>query len=232
MPEVDTIQNGLMAIVVGMLVSPHCVAMCGPLSCALLTGGNSHAVSSDWSRTCYHLGRILSYMLIGALAGLLGLGLVSAFGLRPVQYFPWFLVGILLLFAFRLDRFLPATPWLRRLWQKLRPALQRIPQPLAGLGLGLATPALPCAPLYGVFWVALLSGSPLFGAEIALGFALGTIPLLWGSQGIFASLRRRFGPGIFLTVQRSAALLAALILVWRILATGDTPLSAEFCGLL
>lgn len=229
MATVESIQSGLMAIGVGLLVSPHCVAMCGPLSCAVLSRGGS--APTEWNRTLYHVGRILSYMAIGALAGAVGLTLVRAFGLRPIQYFPWVLVFVLLLFALRLDRkLLPRTPWLHRLWQSMRPALQCIPRPLTGLGLGLATPALPCAPLYGLFWVALVSGSPLFGAEIALGFALGTIPLLWSSQGLFSSMRRRFSPGAFLNLQRGAALLAAVLLVWRILATGDTPLSAEFCG--
>lgn len=226
----NSIQNGLMALGAGLLISPHCVAMCGPLSCAMVRGRPGSA-SADWNRSLYHLGRVLSYTLLGALAGALGLSLVQAFGLKPVVYFPWFLVAILLLFALRLDRHLPRVPLLRKGLHWLSPRLRRIPGPLAGLGLGLATPSLPCAPLYSIFWVALISGSPWFGAEIAMGFALGTIPLLWSGQHLFARLNKRLTPGILLGVQRSVALLAACILVWRIVVAGDAPLGTDFCGL-
>lgn len=228
--DVGTLENGLLALGAGLLISPHCLAMCGPLSCAVLAGGNVSRVS-DWDRTLYHLGRILSYGSIGALAGGLGLGLVSLFGLEPVRYFPWFLVGVLLIFAFRLDRRLPPLPVLRKPLEALRPTLRKLPTTLSGLGLGISTPLLPCAPLYSVFWVALLSGSPVFGAEIAIGFALGTIPLLWSGQVLFSRFRQKLKPGILLTVQRSVALLAAGILVWRIVAAGGAPLVSEFCGL-
>lgn len=228
--DLGSIENGLLALGAGLLISPHCLAMCGPLSCSVLTGGQGSAIQ-DRDRSLYHLGRILAYTTIGMLAGGLGLGVVSLFGLKPIQYFPWFLVGILLIFAFRLDRWFPPLPFIRKPLYRLRPHLRKLPTSLTGLGLGLTSPLLPCAPLYSIFWVALISGSPVFGAEIALGFALGTVPLLWIGQVAFTRLRNKIKPGFLFTVQRSVALLAASILVWRIVATGGAPMVAEFCGL-
>lgn len=220
-----------MALGVGILVSPHCVGMCGPLSCMILPNRERPGGDPDWNRTLYHAGRLLAYTAIGALAGTLGLSIVQAFGLTPIQYFPWFLAGLLLVFAFRLHRWFPSIPRLRRQTTRIRSVFMRIPRPLAGLGLGLSTPFLPCAPLYSMFWVALLSGSPLYGAEIALGFAMGTIPLLWFGQSLFSRLRSHLRPGFLSVVQRSTALLAAGIIVWRIAMAGGIPLASGFCGL-
>ena len=45
-----------------------------------------------------------------------------------------------------------------------------------GLGLGLATPFIPCGPLYLIIWVAAISGSALSGGTMLAMFGLGTIP--------------------------------------------------------
>lgn len=226
----ETVQNGLMAFFAGLIISPHCVAMCGPLYCSLLPLPVSTA-ASDAARALYHTGRVLAYTLLGALAGGLGLGLVKLFGLQPIRYFPYALLAFLLAFAFRLDRFLPPIPGLKPVLSRLARAFHRLPQPLAALGLGIASPALPCAPLYSIFWVAMVSGSPLFGAEIAAGFAFGTVPLLWLSQEGFRRLGGRLRPGLLPLLQRSLAGLAAALIVWRLVASGGDPLAVGVCAL-
>ncbi len=230
MISVESIDNGLMAFFAGLIISPHCVGMCGPVLCTLVPMGRSGG-EQDWNKSLYHLGRVISYTIVGAFAGALGLVVVRFFGLQPIRYLPWVLIALLLLFAFRLDRYLPRIPFLRTLFQKLAQTVRNIPRPLAGIGLGLATPALPCAPLYSLFWVALVTGSPLFGAEIALGFALGTIPLLWISQEAFLRLRRKIQPSVFLWIQRSVALVAAALILWRVVSAGGVPLATDICTL-
>lgn len=228
MYSIDTLNNGLMALIAGLIISPHCIGMCGPLVCSILPlkAGTGHM---ETSKALYHLGRALSYTLIGALAGSIGLGLVSAFGLQPIRYFPWVLLVFFLLFAFGLDRWLPAVPGLKSGLSRINRWIHQIAGPMRGLGLGLATPALPCAPLYSVFWVAMVSGSPLLGAEIALGFALGTIPLLWVSQHAYQRFRDKLGRRWLILLQRGFALIAAGLIFFRVLVAGGDPLAVELC---
>jgi len=86
-----------------------------------------------------------------------------------------------------------------------------------GLAMGLATPLLPCAPLYIFFAACLATGSAIQGAEFSLAFAIGTVPLLWASQLGMQKLQIKIGPKWSKGVQRSIALLAALFIAKRLL---------------
>ena len=89
----------------------------------------------------------------------------------------------------------------------------------AAAGLGVATPLLPCGPLYFLLSLALLSGSALRGAETLLAFGLGTVPLLWLAQANFHWLRLRLGPRVLARTQSLLALGLAALLVWRLRGT-------------
>ena len=82
--------------------------------------------------------------------------------------------------------------------------------------MGGLTPFLPCGPLYAFFLALMLSGSALHGAEAALAFGIGTVPLLWLAQTQFHRLRLRLGPLGIARLQRGLAFAAALVLVWRL----------------
>jgi uncharacterized protein len=88
----------------------------------------------------------------------------------------------------------------------------------AGL-LGIATPLLPCGPLYFLLSLALLSGSALRGAETLLAFGLGTVPLLWFAQANYHLIRVRLGPVWLARIQTAMALIIAAVLVWRLRGT-------------
>ncbi|MFY9342451.1 MAG: hypothetical protein WAT39_08170, partial [Planctomycetota bacterium] len=57
--------------------------------------------------------------------------------------------------------------------------------------------------------------SAVAGAEVMVGLALGSLPLLLLAQTQVTTLARRFGPRTLLFVQRAAMLLAAGMLIWR-----------------
>jgi hypothetical protein len=65
------VETGAGAFLAGLAVSPHCGAMCAPLTCAL---GPWRATADQrlGFTTAYHLTRTLAYALLGGLAGLLG----------------------------------------------------------------------------------------------------------------------------------------------------------------
>lgn len=229
----DTVSltNGFSAFLMGMITSPHCVGMCGPLTCLLLNKRNkdSEQTSQLWVQGSYHLSRLTAYILIAALAGALGNSLLGLFQVSTVKYFPWFLVVFLLIFALGLERYLPKPRFVGIVFRKVGEKVKKVPPRYSGVALGLATPFLPCAPLYVVFWAALFSGSSLFGAELALGFALGTIPLLWLAQTQFMRLQSWLSPKYFIRFQRTLAFMAALIVVWRIYST-SAPMVSHCCG--
>jgi len=86
-----------------------------------------------------------------------------------------------------------------------------------GLMMGLVTPLHPCAPLYTFFAVCLATGSAIQGAEFALAFAIGTVPLLWASQLGMQRLQLKLGPKWIKGIQRSLAIIAALFIAKRLL---------------
>lgn len=203
------------AFAAGLATSLHCAGMCGPLACGVGTFAKSEGERSAAAAT-YHVGRLISYSTIGGICGAIGREPLSWFFHSPAVLLPWVLVAVLLVLATGLEKKIPRPAFLTRLMVRARFKAQRLPV-VAGAGLtGLFTPFLPCGPLYAVFIALLASGSAARGAEVALAFGVGTVPLLWVAQHQFHRLRRWLSPASFLRVQRGLALTAALVLAWRL----------------
>lgn len=203
------------ALVAGLATSLHCAGMCGPLACGAgaLARSESERLAAA---SVYHAGRLAAYTTIGALCGAVGREPLGWFFRSPAVLLPWALVGALLLLATGLEKKIPRPAFVTRLTARMRFKAQRMPA-LAGAWLtGLLTPFLPCGPLYAVFLAVLASGSAARGAEVALAFGVGTVPLLWAAQQGFHRLRRKLAPTTLAKVQRGLALVAALVLAWRL----------------
>ena len=231
MIDVSSIDGPLPAFAVGLVTSLHCAGMCGPLACYLAPQPGSKA-SFTTVTSLYQLGRLLSYTIIGALAGGLGmitLGWVSIYQHSLSRFLPWILVLFFVMVAFRVDKYFPKpdflNPWLRRAQAKA----QAMPRPLAGLLVGILTPLLPCGPLYAVFGLALMTQSPVRGAEFLLLFGLGTLPLLWFVQSAFSRWQGAISPVMISRIQRGLALIVAIILALR-LYLFETGQGGLFCG--
>jgi len=61
----------LSGFVLGLFGSLHCIGMCGPIVLAI-SAGRASAVKMVTQRSFYHLGRAVTYALLGAIFGLLG----------------------------------------------------------------------------------------------------------------------------------------------------------------
>lgn len=216
--DYQTVYNAYTALIAGLITSVHCVAMCGPLSCAF-TPTKAKDVSPQLVLTCYHLAKLLSYAIVGTLAGTFGSVVIRAVSSSWLNLLPWILVVFFLVVAFRLDRFFPKPVWLGRLYRKVTARFNRLQKPLAAAVIGLASPLLPCGPLYMIIGLALFSGSALKGAEFAIGFGLGTLPLLWLAQSQFMRVQLKVTPMSLMRIQRSLALIAALVVAWRLRTT-------------
>lgn len=174
----------------------------------------------------YHLTRLTAYAVVGAFAGGIGTAAEHAFSWPIARILPWVLVALLLIFALRLDYWLPKPLWLSRWHGKIMGKARKTPTVLLGCLLGMATPLLPCGPLYVLFTVSLFAGSAVRGATLALVFGLGTLPLLWIAQTSLARWQIRFSPAKIRWVQSAVALAAAGIVAWRASAVGATWLEA------
>ena len=213
-----SVYNAYTALVAGLVTSVHCVAMCGPLSCAFAPSKAGDAEPAV-VLTAYHLSKLLSYALVGALAGAVGSVAVEAVSASWLNLLPWVLVVFFLVVGFRLDRYFPKPVWLGQLYQRLAQRFRRMSKPVAAAGIGLASPLLPCGPLYMIFGLAMFSGSALKGMEFAIGFGIGTMPLLWLAQMRFMRINQRVKPGTLQRIQRSVAIVAALVVAWRLRTT-------------
>lgn len=193
--------TGLTALGLGFFGSPHCLGMCGGVVMAF--GMSMQGLSPSKKRliiASYHLGRLTSYALLGAVGALLGASVLSP--LMTNNATPRVLLGLALVFCALLMMGLPMLKSIEKvglgLWQKLAPLraklfpLNSIPKALmAGLLWGF----LPCGLVYGAILVAVslgatgLSGVGL-GAGFMLLFGLGTLPLLLATQGGVAILHK------------------------------------------
>jgi len=216
--EYQSVYNAYTALIAGLITSVHCVAMCGPLSCAFAPTKAKDA-SPQLVLTCYHLAKLFSYAVVGTLAGAFGSVVIRSVERSWLNYLPWVLVVFFLVVAFRLDRYFPKPIWLGSLYKKVTARFMRLRKPVAAAVIGLASPLLPCGPLYMIFGLALFSGSALKGAEFAIGFGLGTLPLLWLAQSHFMRVQLKVTPTTLIRIQRTLALIAALVVAWRLRTT-------------
>lgn len=225
MTELAGISSPGTAFVAGLVTSLHCVGMCGPLACAVMPATRDEADPQTVS-TVYHVSRLLGYGALGALAGGVGHLPLSLLSDDVVRYLPWLLVLFFIAVAIRFDQRLPRLSVLGRAYGWVAAHLRGAPgrsRLRAAAALGLATPLLPCGPLYFLISLALLSGSAVRGAETLLAFGLGTVPLLWFAQTNYHWLRLKLGPVWLARAQTTLALVIAGVIAWRLRSTLGLP---------
>jgi len=211
----DAIHTTLGALVAGLVTSVHCVGMCGPIACGLAAMPASES-KRMLAASAYHVSRLTSYTIVGAICGAVGQQPLQWIFNSPAVVLPWLLVLVYLMFAFGLEKKLPRPAALLKYASRWRFKTSRMTPIRSGLALGLLTPLLPCGPLYLLFGAALLSGSGWRGAEFALAFGLGTVPLLWLAQTQLHRMKRSVTPQMMVRIQRGLALTAALVMMWRL----------------
>jgi sulfite exporter TauE/SafE len=206
------------AFIAGLVTSVHCAGMCGPLACAVLPVRREQGDALS-AATTYHLSRLLAYSALGAMAGGLGTMPLALFSTTALRWLPWLGVLFFVGLALGWDRHWPRLPFLGRAYMRISGRLRGYPPAATSAALGLATPLLPCGPLYFLLAIALLSGSVARGAEFMLAFGLGTVPLLWVAQTQFGRLQRRLSPAWNNRIRVGLALTAAVVAAWRLRGT-------------
>jgi len=216
------------AFMLGLAGSLHCAGMCGPLLLALskARGNRPHA---NAGRMLHHLGRLLSYSLLGLAAG--GLGrIVALAGFRRGLSIALGLLLVAGVIAAR--RSLLAAPIGRGLlWIKRRMNRFTESSPVLGdLATGALNGLLPCGLVYAAALGAAATGSAAMGAASMAMFGLGTVPMLFAIH--FAGNRLPLPARLSIPlVTKAALLLMGTLLILRGLELGIPCISpAGGCG--
>lgn len=166
------------AIVLGLLGSLHCAAMCGPLMLALpaLPGGAGRFIAG---RIIYQLGRIATYCLLGVLAGFIGKSILLA----GLQRWLSIALGVGILLGFLVSKKISVSAPVVRLVGRLKSAMsaqlrQRSVRSL--VLLGMLNGLLPCGLVYVALAGAIARDSLVGGILFMAGFGLGTVPTMLG----------------------------------------------------
>ena len=174
-----------LSFMAGLAGSGHCLGMCGGILAALAVTGPAVSAGQRFRlNLAYHIGRIITYTLLGLLAGAASQAALFT-ALKPHLYWLFavangMVIIIGLATAFGLRRLslamLDGAGW-RGMSRVLgRAACQATARAflLAGLVMGL----LPCGLIYGVLISAATGGSWSLGGGMLLAFGLGTLPAL------------------------------------------------------
>ncbi len=177
----------LAAFSMGLFGSPHCLGMCGGIVTAF---GLSMQHVSDSKKNglilTYHLGRLISYALLGLIASLVGVAIfqsiMSNSAPRIVLGAVLVLIGLAML---GLPLFNQLEKFGMRFWQSLAPLRKKV-FPIDSFGkalfAGLLWGFLPCGLVYGALMMAIAGNNIATGAALMFVFGLGTMPMLIATQ--------------------------------------------------
>ena len=197
------------ALIVGVFLaslvgSLHCAGMCGAFLAIAVTGAGT---GGDRPRqfplqAAYHAGRLITYTLLGLVAGTAGklIDLTTALaGVRPVAaslagatLLTFGLFSLLRIYGI-VPAHLPGPAFMQRPLQTgYRRAFDRPPVVRAAM-VGLLTTLLPCGWLYAFVLTAAGTASPWLGATAMAVFWLGTLPVMVALGATIRGVAGAFG---------------------------------------
>lgn len=216
--------------VASLLGSAHCVGMCGAFVAFAVGSSDGRAAAPSRARlnAAYNGGRLVTYVLLGVVAGAFGAALDlggTALGVQRgamVAAGAFMVAFALVSLARSLGVRVPRAPlprWLHRVVAAGHRVAFEMPPTLRALTIGLLTTLLPCGWLYAFAVAAAGTGSPWIGAIVMAAFWCGTLPALaalgFGIQSLAGPLRRKL-PAL-------TAVLMAAVGVWTLLGRFNVP---------
>ena len=186
-----------------LLGSVHCAAMCGGFVCLYSgTGSTRHAGAAP--HAAYNAGRLVSYLLLGAVAGSIGRGVDRVGGIAGIGRLAAVVAGALMVvwgggtllaaLGVRMSRRFPPRAVQAALTSLLVRFRGRSPA-VRGAATGLLTTLLPCGWLYVFVATAGGTGRVPDAMMVMFVFWLGTLPMMvsvgLGAQRLFGAFQRR-----------------------------------------
>lgn len=198
----------------GLLGGVHCAGMCGGLIGAFALGLPRDRNAPTLLIAC-NLGRVATYVGLGALAGALGAGTLVFAGALPMQKILFAIsCSVLLALGLYLAGLFPRFAAIERLgaapWRRIQPLLSRI-LPIrsltSALAAGILWGFLPCGLVYSAVVLALTAASATQGALVMAAFGAGTLPNLLAMGFLAGRLQ------LFLQDRRIRAAAGAVLVV-------------------
>jgi len=173
-----------------------------------MCGGFAVACGSTAGRSAaWHLGKLSTYALLGAIAGAFGALIPGTGGLAAALS-----AVLVVLFAAILGGWIPEPRVAGRALVRIGSRARRADGPAGSFAFGVANGFLPCGLVWAALALPLASGSALVGAATMVAFGLGTVPML---AAVTAGARR-----VALHDLRMRRLVAVGVLVSGLLSIG------------
>lgn len=207
-PHLEFTTSYLMAFIMGLFSSMHCIGMCGSiigtLTLSLDQKIRTNKAKLFWFVLNYNVGRILSYTLAGTIGGFLAAFIIQPFG-NYLGYRALQLISALVIFCSGLyiAGWFPRFAYIEKigvtLWKRVEPfgrKLIPVKTRVNALLFGMIWGWLPCGLVYTSLALAISTGDTVRSALTMLAFGFGTLPAVLG-VGIIAqisinSLRRPY----------------------------------------
>ena len=168
------------AFIIGLVGNAHCAGMCGPIALALPLK-NENWFTRIGGGLVYNTGRITTYILLGAIFGLLGKGLnVAGF-----QLWASIVIGILMIVMVVVPLIFKNLPSLNNVFEGYSTRLMsgfrnlfRKGDTKSLFGIGLLNGILPCGLVYVAVAGAINTGDVVSAMLYMALFGAGTIPVM------------------------------------------------------
>lgn len=188
----------IIPLLLGLLGSMHCVAMCGPIALALPVH-QFNTTKKTAAILLYHLGRISVYVLLGIIFGTVGKGLFIAGFQQNISVILGVLliIGVLFFNEKRIQNLVLNPTSLGYLkFKNIFGRYIRKKTALSFLVMGMLNGLLPCAMIYMALFGATATQGSFYGGLFMFWYGLGTIPLLtllvWVGNWVTANFKNKF----------------------------------------
>jgi len=168
------------AFIVGLVGSAHCAGMCGPIALALPLKSDNWFTRAGGG-LIYNAGRIITYMILGAIFGLLGKGIRMA----GFQLWASIVIGILMIIMVVVPLIFRKMPSLNTVFEGYSARLLsgfrnmfRKGDNKSLFGIGLLNGILPCGLVYVAVAGAINTGDVVSAMMYMALFGAGTIPVM------------------------------------------------------
>ncbi len=195
-PEINQSMGYGILFVVGLLTSLHCIAMCGGINLSQCVSykvdkENSGKLSKLKPGLLYNSGRVISYTIIGGIAGALGSSISFSGAAKGIVA----VISGVFMVIMGLNM-LNISPWLRKLNPRMPEIFgHKIHTNNGRYGpffVGLINGLMPCGSLQAMQIYALGTGSFAAGALSMFMFSIGTVPLMFGLGTLSSILSGKF----------------------------------------
>jgi len=186
------------AFLIGLLSSWHCLGMCGGIS-AFLSINVENKSNFYFYQISYNIGRILSYMLMGFIAGIFGFIISDSFGKNIVYIFQllsgFILINLGLYINGKLQLLMNIEIIGFKFWTLLYPLIKKfvpIKNVVQGFFFGILWGNMPCGLTYSVLIWTLGFNSICKSVILMMFFGFGTFPSMIFSGTLILNLKNKF----------------------------------------